>query len=192
MDKEGRPSVGKDESLEPHLQFLLGRFTLLIRRLQTAEQRASSSEEEGRALAQKLAAAERRGGRALDESSSTKRARALAHQLKEKDAQLKLQQKNYDDRIRAISARSGAALERQVRRSAWRPSAAALNCAARRAAFGQPLRSRTFPPAPRLTDERHCIRIVLRRPVHTSSVRQRPSAKRRSKRHGAGRQGRQR
>ena len=88
MDKEGRPSVGKDESLEPHLQFLLGRFTLLIRRLQTAEQRASSSEEEGRALAQKLAAAERRGGRALDESSSTKRARALAHQLKEKDAQL--------------------------------------------------------------------------------------------------------
>ena len=111
-------TVGKDESLEPHLQFLLGRFTLLIRRLQTAEQRASSSEEEARALAQKLAAAERRSGRALDESSSTKRARALAHQLKEKDAQLKLRQKNHDDRLRAISARSEAALERQVRRSA--------------------------------------------------------------------------
>tara|TARA_B110000902_G_scaffold178464_1_gene202347 strand:- start:3 stop:389 length:387 start_codon:yes stop_codon:yes gene_type:complete len=101
------------DGLEPHLQFLLGRFTLLIRRLQQAEERATSSEEAARVLAAKLAAAEKRGPGS--ESAAVKRNRVLAHQLAEKKAQLTLKQRNHDDRLRALSSRVDTLTEREVR-----------------------------------------------------------------------------
>ena len=110
---------GKEESLEPHLQFLLGRFTLLIRRLQEAEKRAKSSEEEARILANKLATAELSRDRASQESLSTKRVRRLASQLKEKTAQMKLREKQHDERIRAIAAREDAAVKQKVSRCVY-------------------------------------------------------------------------